>query len=392
MTVIIYICLRNNKGAVMGKNLRIIFTGGGSGGHTMPAFSMINGLKKHALEKGIDPEILYIGSCNGIEKLVAHKNRIEYRCINTGKLRRYISLKNITDIINIIIGYFQSGSIIKKFRPDVLVSTGGFVSVPPVISASRRKVPVVIHEQTIDAGLANRIASKFASVVAVTFEESAGHFPAGKTVVTGIPLREEIFSGSKTRFFKNSGFDKKKPVIYFTGGGLGCHVLNETALPMLGSLLKRASVVFQTGRSDNNADYEKMVSFRESLPAGLKKSFLVYDFIHDDLADILSAAGLAVSRSGAGTVNEMMALNIPAVFIPLAIATNDEQTKNAMVMKNMGGAEIIEEDRLDSQTLAKTIEDILFTGRLKKMKDALRKNRGANGLQNMLDIFLKYAK
>ena len=160
----------------MKKEIRLIFTGGGSGGHTMPALAVIESLKIYSKRNGINVKFFFIGSQNGIEKEIIIKNKINYQSINTGKLRRYASLKNFIDIFNVMIGMVQSFFIIKRFKPDLLVSTGGFVSTPPVIIARFLKVQIIIHEQTIDAGLANKIAGKFADKIALTFPESKKYF------------------------------------------------------------------------------------------------------------------------------------------------------------------------------------------------------------------------
>jgi UDP-N-acetylglucosamine--N-acetylmuramyl-(pentapeptide) pyrophosphoryl-undecaprenol N-acetylglucosamine transferase len=374
----------------MSKIFKIIFTGGGSGGHTMPALAMINGLKKYALKNDINFDILYLGSHDGIEKSVALKNGINYKSISTGKLRRYFSLKNISDIIRILKGLLECRSIIKKFKPDILVSTGGFVSVPPVISAKKCRVPVIIHEQTIDAGLANKIAARFADRIALTFAESSVYFPKGKIVITGIPLREEIFEGDAKRAFEKFHFDPEKPVIYFTGGGLGCHILNETAMQIIPDLLKRVNIIFQTGKSEKNNDFEKLNELKSGLDSSIQKNIRIYDFINEDLPDILSITDIAVSRSGAGTVNEFMALNIPTIFIPLAIATNDEQFKNAEVMRKAGGALIIRENELTPMSLLNAIESMLANNKYKDMKKSLSKHGNKNGLENMINLIMEY--
>ncbi len=380
----------NKKSAI--NEFRVIFTGGGSGGHTMPALSMIDSLKNECKKKKINPEILYIGSKNGIEKTLTDRSNIRYSAIKTGKLRRYVSLKNFTDIFKIIIGLFQSMGIIKKFKPAIVVSTGGFVSVPPVIAAKSLKIPVIIHEQTIDAGLANKIAGKFADKIALTFNESSKYFPSSKTIVTGLPLRKEIFSGTKKSAKKRFKFDFKLPVVYFTGGGQGCHILNLTALKILPCLLDKCNVIFQTGKNENNNDYPEFKKFYSSLNPKRKRRIYIFDFIHEELGDVLAITNLAVSRSGAGSVNEFLALKIPAIFIPLEIATNNEQLKNAKIPEKRGGAVIIEEKNLTGEILLKHIENILFTKKLKCMSDNLKKFDFKDGSKNMLDLIFEYMK
>lgn len=370
----------------MRKSFNIAITGGGSGGHIMPALSIIDRLKRFSQEKDIDFSIIYIGSKNGIEKELALKNQINYFEISTGKLRRYFSKENVIDIFRILKGIFDSLKIFKKNKFDLLFSTGGFVSVPSVIAANLKKIPIIIHEQTVDAGLANKIAAKFASIIALTFEESKKYFPKNKTILTGIPLREEIFKGDKEKSYKKFNLNKNLPTIYFTGGGLGCHLLNNTAKNIIPDLLEKCNIIFQTGNADNGKDYNLFLKLKDELPLYKKDRFIVYNFINKDLADILAITDLAIGRSGAGTVNEFMALKIPAIFIPLKIATKQEQLKNAMIAVKIGGAEIIEEDNLTPLILLKKIEEILFSGKIVEMKRNLNKKEIKNGTESIINI------
>jgi len=352
----------------------------------MPALAMIKTFQKYYDKKNIKYKILYIGSKDSIEKSVIEKNNIDYRSISTGKFRRYFSLKNVTDIFNIIKGLFDSIKIIKDFKPDIIFSTGGFVSVPPVIAGYLKNIPILIHEQTIDAGLANKIAGFFATKIALTFSVSKKYFKKKKCILTGIPLREEIFSGNKENAFKKFGLDKKLPVIYFTGGGLGCHILNLASFEFLPELLEKANVIFQTGSSFNNKDYLMMLKLRDNLPDNKKRRFIVYNFINEDIADIYSIAYLAIGRSGAGTVSEFMALKIPAIYIPLKIATNNEQFKNAQAHVKNKSAVIIEEKELTKEKLFNTITDILFTDKIKTMKKNLKTLNHEPGNKKLLTL------
>jgi UDP-N-acetylglucosamine--N-acetylmuramyl-(pentapeptide) pyrophosphoryl-undecaprenol N-acetylglucosamine transferase len=372
------------------KEIRLAFTGGGSGGHAMPAFSMVETVKEYFDKNNIECRILYIGSKNGIESGISKKYEVDFRSISTGKLRRYFSLKNFTDIFRIFAGLFQSMALLNKFKPVLLFSTGGFVSVPPVIAAKFKKIPVIIHEQTIDAGLANKIASKFADKICITFNESKKYFPEDKTEVTGIPLRKEIFCGTPESARTRFGFDPELPVVFFYGGGLGCRMINETGIEILPSLLEKCNVIFQTGKSGGNRDFIRLKVFYESLPAEKRQKMRLFDFINEEIGDILAISKLAVARSGAGTVCEFMSLKLPAIFIPLAIATNNEQYQNAMILKKAGCAEIIEEKDFDPKVLLALIDDLLFSGKSETMKNNYKGLSSPDGKQNLLKIVLSY--
>ncbi len=354
---------------------RVVFTGGGSGGHTMPALAVA----KEFINK---LSLFYIGSKNGIENSIikTQLRGIPYYPISTGKLRRYISFKNFIDIFKVFLGIVESFFILIRIKPDLIFSTGGFVSVPPVIAARILRIKIIIHEQTIDAGLANKISAKFADRILLTFEESRKHFDSSKTFVTGIPLRKEIFGCSKRDSISYFGFNND-PVIFITGGGLGCAIINEAVIQSAEELLSRFNLIVQTGNSADGGDYKRMVELKNTLSPELNKKIRVYNFITDDLNLVYGAADLAVGRSGAGTVNELAALRIPAVYIPLAIATGNEQFKNADAVKKLGGAIIIEEDKFTPVLLRDTIESVVFTDKLSEMKQSMERVFNNNGLE-----------
>lgn len=377
--------------------MNIIITGGGSGGHVMPALAVIEELRNNQNDFFKKINILYIGSKKGIEKKLIEKKGIRYKSINTGKLRRYFSIKNISDVFKTLSGIVQSVHIINKFSPNIIFSTGGFVSVPVIIAGKIKKIPILIHEQTVDAGLANKIAGKFAQKIALTFPESGKYFQKDKIVVTGIPIRKEIFQGTKDSGYKRFGFDSSLPTIFFTGGGLGCRILNEAAKVILPELLIKTNVIYQTGASMNGRDFLDMKIIKESLPDSLQKRFYLTEFISEEIADVFALTDLAIARSGAGTVNELLTMKIPAIFIPLAIATNNEQLKNALISVNLGGAEIIEEKELNSVFLLDKIENLLFTEKIVTMKKNLSKTNFENGvdkvveaIENILENSIKY--
>lgn len=367
---------------------KIIITGGGSGGHAMPAVATVQLLRNYEKKSGEQIKILYIGSKKGIEKKIAARNHCAFISISTGKLRRYFSWENFLDFFRVIKGIFDSISIIKRFKPDMIFSTGGFVSVPVVIAGHFTHTPSIIHEQTADAGLANKIAGKFAKKIALTFEESAAYFPASKTVITGIPLRESIFNADKEKAYTLLPVERSLPTVYVSGGGLGCHLLNETILAILPELLEKMNIIIQTGNADDGKDYLNLLRFRENLNDTLKKHLIVFNFI-EDVGNVFAISDLVVARSGAGTVNELIALKLPAIFIPLAIATGNEQFKNASVMEKIGGAQIIEEKNLTPEILQKTINEILAPEKLAEMKNNLLQIKKFYGNEELLKLILQ---
>ena len=298
-------------------NKTIIVTGGGSGGHVSPAITLIKYLKSEEKEYNIE----YIGSKTGIERKLITDIGIPYHPISTGKLRRYISFNNFVDIFKILTGIFQSLFLLLKLRgkDTILFTTGGFVIVPPVLAAKVLGIPIFIHEQTSRMGLANHIASKFATKIFISFESSMDLFPKEKTYFSGQLLREEVFTPAPTRLkiSEVEVFPNSKKILFITGGGNGAFFINEVIKKELSDLTKEYFVIHQVGQQH----------LKDFLPFK-SESYLPTSFI-ENIVELMKVADVIVSRSGAGTVHELIALEKASIFIPLKIAQKNEQFQNA---------------------------------------------------------------
>ena len=224
----------------------ILLTGGGTAGHVNPNIALIPFLK----EKGY--KISYIGSKNGIEKDLIKSLEIDYYEISTGKLRRYLDFKNLTDSFRVLKGISDSIKIIKKLKPNVVFSKGGFVGVPVVIGAYLNKIPIIIHESDISPGLANKLSIPFAKRVCTTFPETLSNIPKEKAIMTGTPIRNELFEGVKDKGLKICNFKKEKPILLVMGGSLGSIKINDILKKSLDHLLKEFNIIHLCGK--NNLD------------------------------------------------------------------------------------------------------------------------------------------
>jgi UDP-N-acetylglucosamine--N-acetylmuramyl-(pentapeptide) pyrophosphoryl-undecaprenol N-acetylglucosamine transferase len=314
----------------------IVFTGGGSGGHVMPALTLIDELQRRG---GFD--IAYVGSHTGIEREVVTRRGLPYTPIATGKLRRYLSVENLTDIGRVAWGTLQAFAWFLRRPRGLVFSTGGFVSVPVVVAGRLTGQTVFVHEQTSRAGLANRLAAKFAHAVFVSFEASVPLFPAGKTEMTGYPLRAACFApleGPVTVAGRDLG-EVDAPVLFVTGGGNGSKLLNEWIRDHLDALQEHFFVVHQVGKA-----------FAEEYVALDGDRYVSTAFV-DDMIGVLRTADVVVSRAGAGTVQELMALGKRSLFVPLAIAQKNEQYHNAMEAHERLGSVVVTEDQLAATDL-----------------------------------------
>ncbi|MBQ9765537.1 MAG: undecaprenyldiphospho-muramoylpentapeptide beta-N-acetylglucosaminyltransferase [Lachnospiraceae bacterium] len=324
---------------------KILLTGGGTAGHVTPNLALLPLLKK----QGFD--VSYVGSYDGIEKKLAEEAGLTYHGISSGKLRRYFDLKNFTDPFRVIKGYGEAKRLIKSLKPDVVFSKGGFVTVPVVIAAHKYKVPVVIHESDMTPGLANRICNPYATKVCCNFPETFGHLPKDKGVLTGQPIRNELFSGSKEACLKFTGLSGAKPILLITGGSLGSVAINRAIRNILSTLLENFDIIHLCGK--NNVDN----SLNDV------KGYVQYEYIKDELKDMFAAADVIISRAGANTICELLALRKPNLLIPLpASQSRGDQILNAASFEKQGFSKVLNEETLTDELLSKTITE-LYTSR-----------------------------
>ena len=336
------------------EGLRLAITGGGTGGHVLPALAVVDELR----QRGALADLIWIGSSGGVESQAADEAGIRFVAIPTGKLRRYLSLRNLTDAARIPLGVLAARRALAAFSPDVVLSTGGFVSVPAVVAA-RGIAPVLTHEQTAILGLANRINARFADVLAVSHSqtESLAARLHGRVVVTGNPIRTGLTAGDRSRGLQRLGFEAASPVVYVTGGARGASPINQRIAALLPGILEQAQIVHQTGPLSANADVSNLSQLKETLPEAVRHRYYVVEFLGEELPDIYAVADLVVGRAGAGTIAELAYVGLPAILVPLPGARGDEQAVNARVLGDIGAAVVIAQqnatpERLQMEILA----------------------------------------
>ncbi len=335
--------------------VRIVIAGGGTGGHVQPAIAVADTMREIA-----DVSLAWIGSRSGIEAEIARERGIDFHSIPAGKLRRYLSLHTIIDSVRVPAGIVKARVLLRRIKPDVIFSTGGYVSVPTVLAGWLAGIPIITHEQTATIGLANRINARFADRIALAYEATANLLPDdGRVVVTGNPVRAELRSGNADNARQAFDLDPTVPVVYVTGGSLGAHAINNTVRTLICGLVETANVVHQCGPVAMNGDYPRLQAARSELPASLQARYVVQEQIGPELADVYAAADLVVGRSGGGTVAELALLQKPAILIPLPGTSSDEQTRNARVLEDAGGAVVIEQSRLTPERLLSAIQELL---------------------------------
>lgn len=324
---------------------KIVMTGGGTAGHVTPNIALMPTLRAAGYE------ISYIGSYEGIEKRLIEEQGIPYYGISSGKLRRYFDPKNFSDPFKVIKGLGQAVSILRKLKPDIVFSKGGFVSVPVVLAAKICRIPAIIHESDITPGLANKLAIPSATKVCCNFPETLKYLPAEKAVFTGSPIRQELLSGDASRALSFCKLDQKdKPVLLIIGGSTGSKKINDTIRATLPQLLEKYLIIHLCGKGNLDSALQNTAGYVQLEYAG------------KELADLFTLSDLVISRAGANAICELLALRKPNILIPLsAAASRGDQILNAKSFQASGYSYVLEEENLSSESLldaiAKTWED-----------------------------------
>lgn len=323
---------------------KIVLTGGGTAGHVTPNIALLPSLK----EAGFD--IAYMGSYDGIEKKLIGDFDIPYTGISTGKFRRYLDPKNFTDPFRVIKGFSEAKKYLKEFKPDVVFSKGGFVSVPVVRAAASLHIPCIIHESDMTPGLANKLCIPVAKKVCCNFPETLKLLPEEKAVLTGSPIRAELTKGNKLAGLNLCGFTANKPVIMVIGGSLGAANVNKAVRDALPRLLSDFQVVHLCGK-------DKMDNLLLNTP-GYKQ----FEYIKAELKDLFAMADIVISRAGANAICELLALKKPNILIPLpAASSRGDQILNAKSFESQGFSIVIHEDNLTTNLLMDKVHELYFT-------------------------------
>ena len=352
---------------------KIIMTGGGTAGHVTPNLALIPKLKENGFE------IKYIGSFDGIEKEIITQNNIPFFGISCGKLRRYFDVKNFTDPFKIVKGIAQATIILSKEKPDIIFSKGGFVAVPVVIAASIKKIPVVAHESDMTPGLANKLSAPFCNKLCVTFRESLNFINGNKGILTGSPIREEIFHGDKAKGRKICGFTDDKEVLFIMGGSLGSRIINEEIRKNLEQLLKLFNIIHICGKG--NID-KKNIN---------KEGYKQFEYVNEELPDFMNTADYIISRAGANSIFEFLALKKPTLLIPLSKkASRGDQILNSKSFEKEGYSLMLEEEEIKDDILYKKILEL--KGKKTELISNMERSKAKNGVEAIIGVLLKNIK
>ncbi|MEV7415326.1 UDP-N-acetylglucosamine--N-acetylmuramyl-(pentapeptide) pyrophosphoryl-undecaprenol N-acetylglucosamine transferase [Streptomyces sp. NPDC089919] len=382
------------------RSFRLLVTGGGTGGHTYPALTAVRALQARLGAAGGTLDVLWIGTAQGLEAKVAPAEGIAFKTVATGKIRRsanplkMLSTANLKDMARVPLGVAQARTIVSDFQPDAVLATGGYVAVPAGLAARLCRVPLVLHEQTVRLGLANRKLAGSATRIAVSSESSLELLPADvrdRAVVTGNPVRPEVLAGHPQKAVDAlglAGFDPRLPTVYVTGGAQGAAQINGVVQEVLPWLLERANVVHQCGPANVDA-LRASAAHLDPVRAG---RYHLAGFVGAELPDVLALADLVISRSGAGTLAELTALGKPAVFVPLATSAGNEQAHNARHLAEAGAAVALLGD-VTAHALAEAVGPLLADPvRRAAMAERARAYGRPDAADRLVDVILAAAR
>lgn len=356
--------MKNNK------NKKIILSGGGTGGSVVPLIFIKEELKD-------DFDFLFVGTYRGVEKNIVLSEGMRYKAIFSGKLRRYFSVYNFIDLFKIFIAFWQSLSLLIKEKPGLVISAGGFVSVPLVFASWFLRIPVLIHQQDVVPGLANKLMAPFSKIVTVTFEKSLKSYGRKGVLIGNIATGLNFLSTNKNDVFKKYNLNKNLPVLLVLGGGTGSYFINNLLKSSLSYLSLLVNIIHISGGGNRVSDVVKNVD-----------NYLRFDFLnHKDLIELMHVSDLLISRCGLATLTEISFLKKASILIPMP---NSHQEYNAWEFKNKEAAIILEEKNLNPALLLKEIKEILSNDSLReKLSDNVFKVI-KNGNQKMITIIKSF--
>ncbi|RHW36497.1 undecaprenyldiphospho-muramoylpentapeptide beta-N-acetylglucosaminyltransferase [Neobacillus notoginsengisoli] len=330
--------------------MKIAISGGGTGGHIYPALALVREIKK----QNPKAQFLYIGTEKGLESNLVPRENIPFKSIHITGFKRKISFENAKTIWRFLAGVKKSKTILKEFKPDVVIGTGGYVCGPVVYAAAKLNIPTIIHEQNSIPGLTNKFLSRYVNKVAVCFQEAEGYFPKDKVVFTGNPRASEVIGKDGIKGRLSAGLETRKPAVLIFGGSRGARPINEAVVQSLGEFSSKPyQVLYVTGE----VHFEEVQ--REAELVGSPANVVIKPFIHN-MPEVLAGMDLVVSRAGATTLAELTSLGKASILIPSPYVTANHQEKNALSLSSRGAAELLKETELSSKKLVETIDGILL--------------------------------
>lgn len=356
--------------------MRLMISGGGTGGHIYPALALIEALKAHDKHA----EVLYVGTHRGLESRIVPERGIAFKTIKIQGFKRSLSPQNFKTVYLFLKSVVTARKYIKAFKPDVVVGTGGYVSGAVVFAASQMHIPTVIHEQNSVVGVTNKFLSHFVNKIAISFESARSQFPEKKVVMTGNPRAQQVANIQKTAALQAYGLKDDVPTVLIFGGSRGAARINAATASAVPELNKRDyQTLFVTGQ----VHYDKIMDSLSKTT--LAPNVKIEPYIKN-MPAILPEIAVILGRAGATSIAEITALGIPAILVPSPYVTNDHQTKNAQSLVNAGAAELVKEADLTATSLLKAVDGLMLSA---DHREDMANNAKKLGMPDAADQLLK---
>lgn len=364
------------------KIMRIVVAGGGTGGHIYPALAIARGVK----ERHPEAEILYVGNNQGMEADIVPKEGLPFKGLPGAGLQRKLSGRNLLVLWRTGLGFWQATRILKSWKPDVVIGTGGYVCGPVVLAAALSRIPTLIHEQNAFPGITNRILSRFVDRVAVTFKESIKYFPRScKVILTGLPVRPAILCATRAEGLRKLGLEAGRFLLLSFGGSRGARSINKAMVAVIKQFSgdTRLNILHVTGSSGYGEFLEDCAAAGIELDNTGNVTIKSYLY---NMQDALAAADLVISRAGAATCAEITALGIPSILIPYPYASENHQEHNARALEKEGAALVFLDRELNGDLLCSQIAGLLEnSAKMSAMAEASRKMGKTHALEDIID-------
>ena len=372
--------------------MRVLVSGGGSGGHIYPALAIATQLREK-----YQAEIVFLGSDDGLETVIVPAAGFRLATVKAGKLRRYVSWQTITGVLRVPMGMIQAIGIVRKFRPQVVFTSGGYVAVPAGLAARLNRVPLLMHQQDVLPNLSNKLVAPLATRVSVAFTDSLAYFPAHKTLQLGNPIRQAMLDVRQTvpqEARKTLGFEEQEPLLLVTGGSQGARHLNQIVCEALPNLLAHCQVLQISGKELYSETQKLSKSTLTHLEEPLRRRYRLVAYLNEEMPLALQAADLVVCRSGASTLSELAVLGKPSILVPLPPAIGSSpQEANAEMFKRKAAGEVIKDHDLKPQVLVERVKYILSSSTcLEVMAEASRSFAKPQATQEITAELVKIAR
>ncbi len=372
--------------------MRVLVSGGGTGGHIYPALAIATQLRTQH-----QAEILFLGSDDGLENEIVPAAGFRLATVKAGKLRRYLSFKTITGVLRVPLGMIQAFRIVRKFRPDAAFTSGGYVAVPAALATRLNGVPLLLHQQDVPPNLSNRLAAPLATRISVAFADSLPYFPARKTLVLGNPIRQSMLDVRATtpqQARTSLGFDAATPLLLVTGGSQGARHLNQIVCHALPQLLAHCQVLQISGKDLYNETRSLANSVLADQDEALQQRYRLVPYLNEEMPLAMQAADLVLCRSGASTLTELAILGKPSILVPLppAIGSSPQEANAAMFGRKQAALVILNDD-LKPEILVERVKSILTSSTLlEAMSQAVSEFAKPEATQDITKEIIKIAK